>query len=93
MERLEETMAKLIENNDALQVISKTDQLTGLLNRWGFLEMVNRYMETASEGTRGLFVFCTIDNDKDVDVFQALATADRLLYQEKRAKKLRRMAE
>ena len=36
---------------------------------------------------------CTIDKDKDVDVFQALATADRLLYQEKRAKKLRRMAE
>ncbi len=93
VERLEETMAKLIENNDALQVISKTDQLTGLLNRWGFLEMVNRYMETASEGTRGLFMFCTIDNDKDVDVFQALATVDRLLYQEKRAKKLRRMAE
>ena len=93
MERLEETMAKLIENNDALQVISKTDQLTGLLNRWGFLEMVNRYMETASEGTRGLFMFCIIDNDKDVGVFQALATADRLLYQEKRAKKLRRMAE
>ncbi len=53
--------------------------------------MVNRYMETASEGTRGLFMFCTIDNDKDV--FQALATVDRLLYQEKRAKKLRRMAE
>ena len=50
--------------------------------------MVNRYMETASEGTRGLFMFCTIDNDKDVD-----ATVDRLLYQEKRAKKLRRMAE
>ena len=180
--RLEETMAKLIENNDALQVISKTDQLTGLLNRWGFLDMVNRYMETASEGTRGLFMyadmdglksindtyglddgdfalksmaailrqacdddaivsrfggdefvmFCTIDNDKDVDVlkhriwfetellnsglnkpyrvemstgtcvvacdsdvdvFQALATADRLLYQEKRAKKLCRIAE
>ncbi len=86
-------MAKLIENNDALQVISKTDQLTGLLNRWGFLEMVNRYMETASEGIRGLFMFCTIGNDKDVDVFQALATVDRLLYQEKRAKKLRRMAE
>lgn len=56
-------------------------------------EMVNRYMETASEGIRGLFMFCTIDNDKDVDVFQALATVDRLLYQEKRAKKLRRMAE
>jgi len=93
VERLEETMAKLIENNDALQVISKTDQLTGLLNRWGFLEMVNRYMETAPEGIRGLFMFCTIDNDKDVDVFQALATVDRLLYQEKRAKKLRRMAE
>lgn len=55
--------------------------------------MVNRYMETVSEGTRGLFMFCTIDNDKDVDVFQALATADRLLYQEKRAKRLRRMAE
>lgn len=49
--------------------------------------------ETASEGTRGLFMFCTIDNGKDVDVFQALATVDRLLYQEKRAKKLRRMAE
>ena len=55
--------------------------------------MVNRYMETVSEGIRGLFMFCTIDNDKDVDVFQALAPADRLLYQEKRAKKLRRMAE
>ena len=55
--------------------------------------MVNRYMETASEGTRGLFMFCTIDNDKDVDVFPALATVDRLLYQEQRAKKLRRMAE
>ena len=55
--------------------------------------MAYRYMETASEGTRGLFMFCTIDNDKDVDVFQALATVDRLLYQEKRAKKLRRMAE
>lgn len=38
--------------------------------------MVNRYMETASEGTRGLFMFCTIDNDKDVDVFQALATVE-----------------
>ena len=55
--------------------------------------MVNRYMETASEGIRGLFMFCTLRDQQDVDVFQALATVDRLLYQEKRAKKLRRMAE
>ena len=41
--------------------------------------MVNRYMETASEGTRGLFMFCTIDNDKDVDVFQALATVETVV--------------
>ncbi len=37
-------------------------------------------------------MFCTIDNDKDVDVFEAV-NVDILLYQEKRAKKLRRMAE
>ena len=175
-------MAKLVENNDALQVMSKTDQLTGLLNRWGFLDAVQRFMETAGTDQKGVFMyadmdglkaindtyghddgdfalksmasilrqscdedvivsrfggdefvmFSTIDSDSDVDrlrariwsetvvfnsginkpyridmstgtcvvecrpdidVFQALATADRLLYQEKRAKKLRRMAE
>ena len=180
--RLEETMAKLVENNDALQVMSKTDQLTGLLNRWGFLDAVQRFMETAGTDQKGVFMyadmdglkaindtyghddgdfalksmasilrqscdedvivsrfggdefvmFSTIDSESDVDrlririwsetgvfnsginkpyqidmstgtcvvecrpdidVFQALATADRLLYQEKRAKKLRRMAE
>ena len=178
--RLEETMAKLVENNNALQVISKTDQLTGLLNRWGFMEAVQRCMESAVSGSRGLFmyadmdglkkindtyghddgdfalksmasilrqacvdsaivsrfggdefvVFCILEDDRDIerlnnriwaetemlnnsiskpyriemstgacevecsadlDVFQALATADKLLYQEKRAKKLRRM--
>lgn len=178
--RLEETMAKLIENNDALQVISKTDQLTGLLNRWGFMEAVQKCMENAVPGSKGLFMYadmdglkkindtyghddgdfalksmssilrqacddtaivsrfggdefvvfciiqsardidrlnnriwtetemlnnsiskpyriemstgvCAVECSSDLDVFQALATADKLLYQEKRAKKLRRM--
>lgn len=178
--RLEETMAKLIENNDALQVISKTDQLTGLLNRWGFMEAVQKCMESAAPGLRGMFMYadmdglknindnyghddgdfalksmtsilrqacrdgdivsrfggdefvvfsvinsstdidklknriwletemlnnsidkpyriemstgtCEVECKPDIDIFQALATADKLLYQEKRTKKLRRM--
>lgn len=178
--RLEETMAKLIENNDALQVISKTDQLTGLLNRWGFMEAVQKCMENSGADSRGMFMYadmdglksindtyghddgdfalksmtsilrqacdseaivsrfggdefvvfsaiedvrdidrlknriwseteilnssiskpyriemstgvCEVECSPELDIYQALATADRLLYQEKRAKKLRRM--
>lgn len=38
--QLEESLAQMSENNQRLAEISKTDQLTGLYNRWGFVESV-----------------------------------------------------
>lgn len=65
--RLKESMAKLIENNNALQIMSKTDQLTGLLNRWGFLDAVQNIMETAQPQSQGAFIYADMDGLKEIN--------------------------
>lgn len=65
--RLEETMAKLVENNKVLQIMSKTDQLTGLLNRWGFLEAIQNVMETSARCEKGAFMCIDMDGLKKIN--------------------------
>lgn len=66
--RFEETMAKLVENNDVLSEISRKDQLTGLLNRWGFMDEVSRVMESADDdGRLGMFMYADMDGLKKIN--------------------------
>lgn len=65
--RFEETMAKLTENNDLLQVMSRTDQLTGLFNRWGFLNEVNSVMTGSAAGETCVFMYADMDGLKNIN--------------------------
>ncbi len=54
--RLEENMAKIIDDNNMLTEISRTDQLTGLYNRWGFLEHVKNIISDLENNNRNAIV-------------------------------------
>lgn len=56
-QKLEENMAKIIDDNNMLSEISKTDQLTGLHNRWGFVEQVNSIINNPENNNRKALVF------------------------------------
>ncbi len=63
--QLQESLAQMSENNQRLAEISKTDQLTGLFNRWGFLESVQSITSNPMNyGKRIMVLYADMDNLK-----------------------------
>jgi diguanylate cyclase (GGDEF)-like protein len=66
--RLEENLAQAAENNDVLKEISKTDQLTGLYNRWGFLDHVKGILANPrNKDKQVLVMYADMDNLKMIN--------------------------
>lgn len=63
---LEEMMTELQAKNQILQSISNTDDLTGLLNRRGFVEELIRQMKHRS-GERAYILFADLDHLKQIN--------------------------
>ncbi|MGN0153415.1 MAG: diguanylate cyclase domain-containing protein [Lachnospiraceae bacterium] len=67
-QQLEENLAKISESNDLLSEISKTDQLTGLCNRWGFLDYVQTIINNPkNHGKEILVLYADMDNLKMIN--------------------------
>ena len=66
--RLEQTMDEIREKNDQLNALSITDELTGLYNRRGFFEIVERQLKNKSNaGNSALVGYIDMDNLKQVN--------------------------
>lgn len=66
--KLEENMAKILNDNNMLTEISRTDQLTGLYNRWGFMEHVkNIVTNPGNKGRRALVLYADMDGLKTIN--------------------------
>ncbi len=66
--KTEEEKAKLDKNNKLLQKISRTDELTKLLNRRGLLELGQESIDLAIKyGKTGLVIFGDMDNLKSIN--------------------------
>ncbi|MCM1157962.1 MAG: GGDEF domain-containing protein [Bacteroidales bacterium] len=67
-QQLQENLAQMSENNDFLSEISKTDQLTGLYNRWGFLEQVKEAIANPrNDRKETLVLYADMDNLKMIN--------------------------
>lgn len=65
---LENNLDILQENNDALNMMSKTDELTGLYNRRGFLEHAHEaIVSEKNRGKKALVVYADMDNLKMIN--------------------------
>lgn len=65
---LQENMTKIVENNNILNDISKKDQLTGLYNRWGFIEKINELlMKGDNDGRTVMVAYADMDNLKYIN--------------------------
>lgn len=69
--KLANSAAELNAKNKLLNKLSITDALTGINNRRGFLDTVQRYVNSQyNEGKHAMFVFADMDNLKQVnDIF------------------------
>lgn len=66
--KLEENMAKIIDDNNMLTEISRTDQLTGLYNRWGFLEQVKNIINNPENiNKKVLVLYADMDGLKAIN--------------------------
>jgi diguanylate cyclase (GGDEF)-like protein len=66
--KLQENLAQISESNIVLSEISKTDQLTGLYNRWGFLEQVKNIISTPRNyGKEILVLYADMDHLKMIN--------------------------
>lgn len=66
--KLQESMRKIMEDNNTLNDISKKDQLTGLYNRWGFIEKIGELLKRGNnEGRTAVVTYADMDNLKYVN--------------------------
>lgn len=66
--KLEESMAKILNDNNMLSEMSRTDQLTGLYNRWGFLEHVKSIVDNPENHNRkALVLYADMDGLKAIN--------------------------
>ena len=66
--KLEENMAKILDDNNMLSEMSRTDQLTGLYNRWGFLEHVKNIVDNPENNNRkALVLYADMDGLKAIN--------------------------
>ena len=67
-EHLQENLEQMSKHNLILNEISKTDQLTGLYNRWGFLDYVKSIIENPLNHNREVLVlYADMDNLKMIN--------------------------
>ncbi|MBQ9983950.1 MAG: GGDEF domain-containing protein [Lachnospiraceae bacterium] len=67
-QQLQESLAQMSENNQKLAAMSKTDQLTGLYNRWGFLENVQSLATNPMNlGKEIMVLYADMDNLKIIN--------------------------
>lgn len=67
-QQLQESLAQMSENNQKLAEMSKTDQLTGLYNRWGFLENVQSLVTNPMNyGKEIMVLYADMDNLKMIN--------------------------
>lgn len=67
-DQLEDSLVTLKENNIALDTLSKRDVMTGALNRRGFYEKANTFIQEHSGGDKNLFaMYVDMDNLKIVN--------------------------
>ena len=65
---LEENLAKTVANNRILDEMSRSDPLTGISNRRGFLDRVKNIMDNEfNQGKRAIAVYADMDNLKIVN--------------------------
>ena len=78
--RVERRIADQDQRIAYLNDLSQTDELTGLLNRRGFMEHFRRALSSARRyGEHGILLFCDLDNFKSVNDTYGHATGDELL--------------
>ncbi|MCR4716631.1 MAG: GGDEF domain-containing protein [Lachnospiraceae bacterium] len=67
-EKLQISLKQIQENNLKLDVVAKSDELTGIYNRRGFLNMANELMQRpVNQGCRLMAVYADMDNLKIVN--------------------------
>ena len=65
---LESSLNQFIKDNSVLDAMAKTDELTGLYNRRGFLEYANNeIVNPENAGKKALICYCDMDNLKYVN--------------------------
>lgn len=73
----------LAEKNKKLSILSKTDELTGLLNRRGFMLMAQQELNLAADiGKSGLVIYGDIDGLKKINDTYGHAAGDRAIVAE-----------
>ncbi len=66
--QLQDSLEQMSENNQRLAEMSKTDQLTGLYNRWGFLENVQSIISNPMNlGKEVMVLYADMDNLKMIN--------------------------
>lgn len=66
--RLKDAVKELADYNESLSNISQTDELTGLYNRRGFMNLANQSLSLArKQGKNGLLFFADIDDLKQIN--------------------------
>lgn len=66
--RLQESLLQIQANNIALDTISKSDELTGLLNRRGFMQNAQRVLDNPeNEGRHAVIFYADMDNLKIIN--------------------------
>lgn len=66
--QLKDSLEQMSENNQRLAEMSKTDQLTGLYNRWGFLENVQSMISNPMNlGKEVMVLYADMDNLKMIN--------------------------
>ncbi|MDE6625072.1 MAG: diguanylate cyclase [Lachnospiraceae bacterium] len=67
-QELELNLAKMVENNKVLDIMSHSDPLTGIANRRGFLDTVNGILtDERNYGRKAIAVYADMDNLKIVN--------------------------
>ena len=57
-----------VAEHEQLQTLSRTDGMTGLLNRRSFIaDLARRYARASHGGTEGTLIYCDLDNFKQVN--------------------------
>ena len=78
--RIERQLADQIQRIAYLQDLSRTDDLTGLLNRRGFMDQFRRALAFSRRyGHEGLLLYCDLDSFKSVNDAYGHAAGDALL--------------
>lgn len=78
--RAEQRIAEQERRIAFLEGLSATDELTGLLNRRGFTQQLNRVLALSRRyGETGVLIYCDLDNLKEVNDTWGHEAGDRLL--------------